>query len=121
MPDDTPFVLDLVENPHPEMLEVVLELRALAESSTWTPLNIPSELVSLYEFGMFEGGILTMCAATGRPREEIMAWLDRAIGRRPRMGLGTRACFMRGCCHSECREANRAYMREYLKQWRQRR
>lgn len=117
---DESFLLDRVENPHPDMLEQATELREAAEATTWHPLNIPPELVSLFEAGMWEGSILTMCAATGLTREDVLKWMDKRTGRRPRMGHGTRACRMRGCDRPECVEANRVYMREYLKQWRQR-
>lgn len=62
---DEPFVLDLAENPHPDLLEYAIQLRRAARASDDPILK-----------AFFLGGVEWACRATGWKSETLNAWLD---------------------------------------------
>lgn len=65
-----PFVLDLAENPHKDLLDLAQRARRIA---LMMPIGSPMFLpMYLYWQGILDA----MCAATGERPEMIVAWLD---------------------------------------------
>lgn len=67
--DVTPFVLDLVENPHPRMLAEALAVRAAAETAKGS--------TGRRRRAFWNGYLAAMAAATGRTPADLKAWMDR--------------------------------------------
>lgn len=69
-----PFVLDRVENPHPDMLGDALRTRARARNRPWDPETAAE----------WRGYLRAMCFATGCEPAEIEGWMDRNA---PKVGV----------------------------------
>ena len=65
------FVLDAVDNPHPDMLHAALRTRARARNRPWDNTDVAE----------WRGYLRGMCDATGCTAAELNGWLDRHAAR----------------------------------------